>query len=106
MRKNQNARNRYVFDGLRYPETLDALKTRIDKPITVLYIDTMNDNIYRNNQNRESNQISFREFIRTVYHPVERKIAQFRPYADITIYNHGTLNSYLSTLRNFFRKEL
>ena len=42
--------DRYVLDGLRYPETLVALQTELDRLVTVLYVDTMNDSLYRNHK--------------------------------------------------------
>jgi predicted NUDIX family phosphoesterase len=106
VRTKKNVSNKFVFDGLRYPETLKAIKARLDSRITVLYVDTMNDSLYRNHKNRDTEILSFDDFMRTVYHPVERSIAQFRPPADITVYNHGSLHSYLNKLRIFFQKEL
>ena len=59
MNSNSNEMNRYVLDGLRYPETLRVLQNKLTKPITVIYIDTMNDRLHSNHKNRYSKKYPF-----------------------------------------------
>jgi len=101
-----NPGRRFVLDGLRYPETLQALSNLIRSPITVIFVEPPVDNQFRYYQAREQEQSSFSEFLTIMNHPVERQIERFWPQADITIYNHGSYESYINTLRNYFQQHL
>lgn len=99
----------YVLDSLRYPKTLNILQNLLGKSITVIYVESTIDNLFRYFSSREKNMEdiqSFDKFLDIVYHPVEREIERFWPIADITIYNHGSKDAYLQKLRDFFREEL
>ena len=101
---NNDPNKLYVLDGLRYPETLDVLASKLNKPITIIYIDTLIENLYRNYRDRNKRQISFREYIDIISHPVEKVVQQFRPIAGVTVHNNGSLSSYKSALNEFFRE--
>lgn len=104
--------HKFVLDGLRYPETLTALRSLIPIPITVLYIESTIDNLYEYYKARhakEAEELSFRDFLDIVYHPVEREIQRFGPRTgipNVTFYNHGSLDSYLATIRKYFSEQL
>ncbi len=103
---NQNPSKYYVLDGLRYPETFDVLSKKLDKPITIIYIDSLIENLHHNYRDRHKKRISFQEYLNTVSHPVEKAIQRFRPIADVTVHNNGSLSSYLATLDKFFENEM
>jgi predicted NUDIX family phosphoesterase/dephospho-CoA kinase len=96
----------FVLDGLRYPQTYEELKKIVNKPITVIYIENTIDNLFKYYQDRDSSETSFSEFLEIVHHPVEREIERFLPIANIVVYNHGSLDSYIREIRRFFRSEL
>lgn len=102
----KNPGGKFVLDGLRYPDTFYTLQRMLGKQITVIYIETTIDNLYEYYVNREGIDCSFDEFLHTLNHPVEREIERFRLEADITIYNHGSKESYIQELRTFFLQEL
>lgn len=102
----KNPGKKFVLDGLRYPETFYTLQKKIGKQITVIYIETTIDNLFEYYVNREGIDCTFEEFLHTLSHPVEREIERFRLEADITIFNHGSKESYVQELRTFFLREL
>jgi predicted NUDIX family phosphoesterase len=100
---------KYVLDGLRYPQTLAALREILGVRIRVIYIESTVDNLhayFSSRQRRGDQRRGMGSFLRTVYHPVEREIERFWPLADVTVYNHGPRTAYISALREFFEKEL
>ena len=103
-----NPSRRYVLDGLRYVETLSAVAAKINKPITIIYIDKLIENCWKHYVDGIYINVkpAFSDYLTTIYHPVEKHIQDFRPLADVVIHNNGSLNSYLSTLREFFKKEI
>ena len=105
---SENPGRRYVLDGLRYPETLFALAEKLKKPITIIYIDTLIENLWKhyNDSIYVGKKLTFSDYLTMIYHPVEKHIQDFRPVANIVIHNNGSLNSYLATLREFFKKEI
>lgn len=98
--------SKFVLDGLRYRETLEALRQLLDWPITTIYIETTVDRLLQYYQSREGVTCNMREYIDIISHPVERAIERFVHLADITIYNHGSRESYTDVLREFFKDEL
>ncbi len=112
-RINQNPTKKYILDGLRYPQTYSVLKKMLGRDISVLYVESTIDSLYKyfsRRENKKKNngmqQPTFSEFLSIVYHPVEREIERFYPIADITVYNHGSKDAYLNALREYFLKEL
>lgn len=105
---SENPGKHYVLDGLRYPETSSALARKLNKPITVIYIDKLIKNCWEHHNNRIQIDIkpTFSDYLTMIYHPVEKHIQDFRPTADIVVHNNDTLNSYLTTLKEFFKKEI
>lgn len=97
---------RYVLDGLRYPESLEALQGRLDKPVTVVYIESPINSLLAYYRYREQEGMMYEDFLKLVYHPVELATSQFYSIADITVFNHGALESYVKTLLKFFHAEL
>jgi predicted NUDIX family phosphoesterase len=104
-----NPGKRYVLDGLRYLETYFALANKIKKPITIIYVDKLIGNLWKHyNENNIflTMKPDFDDYLRTIYHPVEKRIQDFRPKANIVIHNNGLLKKYISALREFFKKEI
>lgn len=97
---------RFVLDGLRYPRTLEVLKDLLGRQITIIFIEATIDSLFLSYRSREGRTESFDDFLEILNHPVEREIERFWPIADITVYNHGSRESYLNTLRGFFMNEL
>jgi 2-polyprenyl-3-methyl-5-hydroxy-6-metoxy-1,4-benzoquinol methylase/predicted NUDIX family phosphoesterase len=97
---------KYVIDGLRYPETLSTLKKMTGRIITLVYVQSHIKNRFRLYHLNHDPSDDISDFLRITNHPVESEIVRFRPDADIVIYNHGSLDSYTSSLREFFRSEL
>ena len=97
---------RYVLDGLRYPESLKALQAMLDKPITVIYIESPLDRLLEYYRYRGRAETTYEDFLKIVYHPVELAASRFFDTADITVYNYGSLEFYIKALLRFFSAEL
>ena len=74
--------------------------------LALVYVDAMIDNAYDFLRQREPEELCFREFADLLRHPVEQGVEDFAGLANIVIYNHGTKQSYIDKVRDFFRKEL
>ena len=98
--------NRFLIDGLRYPETLHKLEQLLGSKIPILYIETTIDKRYENYSERENREISFLDFLSIIDHPVERSIEKFIPLAKIIIYNIGSLEALITDVTKFFQEEL
>ena len=103
----------FVLDGLRYPDTLKELRRILKKDITVIYVESTIDSLYKYYVTRENKKdkvdvknLNFNQFLEIVYHPVEREIERFYPLADVTIYNHGSKEAYLLKIKEYFKEEL
>ena len=96
----------FAIDGLRNVPTFDALRKKLKGDLALIYVDAMIDNAYGFLRKRESAKISLREFAELVHHPVERGVEDFADPANIVVYNHGTKESYLQKVREFFTGEL
>lgn len=96
----------YVIDGLRYPETYSALVEKLKRPITIIYIDTLIENLWKYYNGRYHIPMTFNEYLNIISHPVEKTVQRFRSIADIVIHNNGSLESYLSTLSKFIKDEI
>lgn len=103
---NHHQGSNYVLYGFQYPETLRILKQKIGKPVTVLYIESSIDNLYQHFRNRENETLTFQEFQDMINHPVERQIQQFYSIADIIVYKHGSTDSCLGELNDYFNVAL
>ncbi|WKZ47934.1 MAG: NUDIX domain-containing protein [Anaerolineales bacterium] len=105
---SRNPGKHYVLDGLRYVETFSILARKLNKPITIIYVDKLIENCWRHHSDSIHINVkpTFNDYLTMIYHPVEKHIQDFRPIANIVIHNNGSLNSYLSTLREFFKKEI
>ena len=100
-----NPSKRYVLDGLRYPETMEALRRIIKWPITVIYIESPIESLYNYYTIREDQHLPIEDFHKTLYHEVETNICKFYSGADITIFNHGELEDFKSTVVNYFMEK-
>lgn len=105
---SENPGKHYVLDGLRYLETLSAIKKKLRKPVTIIYIDKLIENCWEHYNSRVhiAMKPTFSDYLTMIYHPVEKHVQDFRPAANIVIHNNGSLHSYLTTLREFFKREL
>jgi predicted NUDIX family phosphoesterase/dephospho-CoA kinase/DNA-directed RNA polymerase delta subunit len=95
-----------ILDGLRYRESLVAVEELLGKKIPVIYIDSMDENLYQNYLEREKTRISFQDFLKIINHPVEREIEKFRYIADLEIYNYGSIISLLNNVKAYYYNEI
>jgi predicted NUDIX family phosphoesterase len=102
----ENPGRRYVLDGLRYPETYTALTEKLNIPITIIYIDTLIENLWKRHNDSVYIKTIFEDYLNIIYHPVERDIQRFRPIADIVVHNNGSLKLFIESLQDYFRNEL
>lgn len=96
----------FVIDGLRNIGTFEILKIKLKGKLALVYVDAMIDNAYDFLIQREPKEITFREFAELSRHPTEQGMEDFTGLANIVIYNHGTKESYIHNVHEFFRKEL
>lgn len=99
-------KSRFIFDGLRYKETLIELRRLLKAKIPVIFVETPIETRYKNYLFREKSSISYKEFLDIIFDPVERNIEKFVPMTNIFIYNNGPINSLPSEISEFFEEEL
>jgi predicted NUDIX family phosphoesterase/dephospho-CoA kinase len=95
----------WVIDGLRFPRTHEVLQKKYGHKIPIIYIESIVDNQYKYYLERERIIKSFEEYLKIVYHPVEKEIERFLHKADIVVYNHGSFDAYIDQLNHFFIEE-
>ncbi|WP_292489506.1 HTH domain-containing protein [Mesorhizobium sp.] len=88
---------RVLIDGIRHPETLEALRSRANKPVALLYVYTPPDvayEMYRDREGHEEQSITFADFIKLYTAPVESRIRYLVGDADIITFNWLGLQAY------------
>ncbi|MCD1641920.1 HTH domain-containing protein [Aurantimonas coralicida] len=88
---------RVLIDGIRHPETLEALRANSAMPVAVLYVYTPPDvayEMYRDREGHKEQRISFSEFIELYTAPVESRIRYMVGDADIITFNWLGLQAY------------
>jgi hypothetical protein len=95
-----------VIDGLRNRRTFEALKEKLDRRLSLIYVESTVDNAFDFYKSRENKDLTFDEFIDILQHEVEREIPEFMRLANVIIYNHGTKHSYNQTVTSYLKEEL
>ncbi|WP_421979462.1 HTH domain-containing protein [Roseibium sp.] len=86
-----------VIDGIRHPETLEALKKYSQLPVALFYVYTPPDvafEMYRDREGHAEQGITFLEFVRLYNATVESKIRYMIGDADVIIFNWLGLEAY------------
>jgi predicted NUDIX family phosphoesterase/dephospho-CoA kinase len=94
---------RVLIDGVRHPETLEALRFSASKPVALLYVYTPPDvayEMYRYREGHGEEAITFPDFIKLYTAPVESRIRYLIGEADIITFNWLGLESYQRALSN------
>jgi predicted NUDIX family phosphoesterase len=89
--------DRVLVDGIRHPETLEALKLRSRTPVSLLYVYTPPDvayEMYRFREGHAEEKITFQDFVQLYTAPVESKISYLLGEADIITFNWLGLEGY------------
>lgn len=92
---------RVLIDGIRHPETLDALRRSTETPVALLYVYTPPDvafEMYRDREGHGERSTSFEEFIKLYNAPVESRIRYLLGDADIITFNWLGLDAYIVSL--------
>ncbi|MGS1097577.1 HTH domain-containing protein [Aquamicrobium terrae] len=95
--------DRVLIDGIRHPETLEALRTNAEKPIALLYVYTPPDvayEMYRYREGHNEESITFADFVTLYTAPVENRIRYLIGEADIITFNWLGLDAYQRALSN------
>jgi predicted NUDIX family phosphoesterase/2-polyprenyl-3-methyl-5-hydroxy-6-metoxy-1,4-benzoquinol methylase len=104
--ENYEGGHRFIFDGLRYPETYLSLQKKLGKKIPVIYVATNKNMQYKNYLERENETPSFEQFMKILGRPVENQIQRFLPYSKIIILNHSTFDSLEVEVKKYFDREI
>ena len=95
-----------IFDGLRYPESLQALEKVLGVDIPIIYVSSNIELQYKNYKLRDSKTASLDDFLKVITHPVERKVNEFMSLSKITILNHGSYEALQKSVETFFNDEV
>jgi dephospho-CoA kinase len=97
-----------LFDGLRKPEEVQAIKTQIPG-FKLIYIQSQLETRYARLKDRrekpDEHTKTFEEFIESQKHSADASIPLLVKDADFVIHNDSTIESFLSQLRNIVEKE-
>lgn len=99
--------DRVLIDGIRHPETLEALKQSAALPVAMLFVYTPPDvayEMYRYREGHGEQDISFPEFIHLYTAPVESKIRYMIGEADVVTFNWLGLDGYERALANLMER--
>jgi len=96
----------YVIDGVRNLKTFDYLKAALGKELTLIYVDSTVDNSFSFFHKREGKSLTIYDYYDYLAHPVESEINNLLAKANIVVYNHGSLKSFTSEIKKFFKKSL
>lgn len=99
--------DRVLIDGIRHPETLEALKQSAISPVAMLFVYTPPDvafEMYRYREGHGEQDISFAEFIHLYTAPVESKIRYMIGDADVVTFNWLGLDGYERALANLMEQ--
>lgn len=94
---SSHGNDRILIDGIRHPETLEALKQNATLPVALLYVYTPPDvafEMYRDRESHHEGEITFPAFVRLYTAPVESKIRYMMGEADIITFNWLGLEDY------------
>lgn len=93
---------RVIVDGIRHPETLEALKAASKMPVALLYVYTPPDvafEMYKQREDYGESNTSFDEFIRLYNAPVESRVRYMLGDADVISFNWLGEDVYKDSLR-------
>lgn len=97
---------RIIVDGIRHPETLQALRENSKKPIALIYIHTPPDvayDLYTLRENQK-NSISPADFAALQNAPVESRVRYLIDDADAIVYNWFGLENYRFLIRDLIEE--
>lgn len=89
--------NRILIDGIRHPETLEALKQAAEMPVALLYVYTPPDvafEMYRYREGHGEDSMTFQEFVKLHTAQVESRIRYLIGEADIITFNWLGFDAY------------
>lgn len=96
-----------LIDGVRHPETLEALRRHASVPVAVLYVYTPPDvayEMYRAREGHAEGAITFTEFVKLYTAPVESRIRYMMGEADIITFNWLGMEAYELALAGLMEK--
>lgn len=98
---------RVLIDGIRHPETLEALRFSTKMPVALLYVHTPPDvayEMYRFREGHGEESITFPQFIGLYTAPVESRIRYLIGEADIVTFNWLGLDGYERALTSLMEE--
>lgn len=93
--------DRVIIDGIRHPETLEALRQKSRLPVALIYVYTPPDvafEMYRTREGHGETTTTFPEFVGLFNAPVERRTRYLIGEADVITFNWLGIESYTETL--------
>jgi predicted NUDIX family phosphoesterase/dephospho-CoA kinase len=96
---------KYVVDGIRNIKTFNILKSSLGKDCSLIFVESTPDNCFKFYQKREGT-LATSTFFDYINHPVEQDIKPILGKANIVVYNHGSLLSFQSQIKKFFKSEI
>jgi len=103
---NINGTTRFVIDGIRNIRTYEILKSQLGTDCTLIFVESTPDNCYKFYKKREGGELEINTFYEYINHPVEQDIKVILGKANLVVYNHGSLVSFQSQIKKFFKSEL
>ncbi len=103
---NKTATSRFVIDGIRNIKTYEILKSYLGQDCTLIFVESTPDNCYKFYKKREATDLDIYTFYEYINHPVEQDIKLILGKANLVAYNHGSLVSFQSQIKKFFKSEL
>lgn len=97
------ARSSVVFDGVRHPEVLTAIKQMAMISLAI-YLDASRDERFRRCQERQGYSLQIEEFDRIDSHPVESGIPDLAKQCDLIIDSSAPVSEIQERLRNEIRR--
>ena len=95
----------YVIDGIRNIKTFNVLKSVLGNNLTLIFVESTPDNCYKFYKRREGD-LDIYTFFRYLNHTVEGDIKYLLGIANLVFYNHGSLSSFQTQIKKFFKLEL
>jgi predicted NUDIX family phosphoesterase/dephospho-CoA kinase len=103
---NTNDNSRFVIDGIRNIRTYEILKSQLGADCTLIFVESTPDNCFKFYKKREGIKLDIKTFYEYINHPVEQDIKLILGKANLVVYNHGSLVSFQSQIKKFFKSEL
>ncbi len=101
-----SSNSRFVIDGIRNIRTYEILKSQLGTDCTLIFVESTPDNCYKFYKRREGDELDISIFFEYINHPVEQDIKLILGRANLVVYNHGSLVSFQSQIKKYFKSEL